>query len=149
MRPPNIRALAVDHLGDDVYNDLKRDLVLRLLRRLGFGLPGSPMERLDNKGYDFHGSEKSWAYTHMGQIQRGFTSLEDAVKTAFNKEFKSPPPILRLSKREILPVVGMNKHTFRLTITVSSCQHFNTQGAAVHQANICLEQMGVEVNDGQ
>lgn len=144
MRPINERAVAVSKLGLETYNVLSTQAVKAVMASLKWVSPGDAIVFLDSRGFDFHGAAENWSYSVMGKMQRGFSSLEEAVRVAWKTVRVSKPPKLSLLTTQVLAVEGTdNRFTFRATIAVDSQEQYKSQVSARSACHDWVQDSGV------
>ena len=141
MRTINYRAVAVSHLGLTTFNMLRHDQVQALCRSLKWATKNSTIHRLDGLGYDFHGADEVWTYSIGGRVYREFSSLDEALESAFTLAHDIPPPTLTKVSSETVQVVGGSGFTYRTVIEMGSPRAYSSRVEASVQAEIAFDRL--------
>lgn len=141
MRAANYRALAVSHLGLPTFNLLNHAQVVALSGQLQWAPKGGEMHRLDGLGYDFHGANDVWTYSIGGRVYREFSSLKEALESAFALAHDIPPPTYTLLKSETVPIIGGDGFTYRMEIEVGSPRAYSSRVEASVQAEMAFKRL--------
>lgn len=141
MKPTNLRAVAVEQLGLEAYNQLTTQQVATIGNRLGWYKPSAAITKLDAEGFEFHGAENSWSYSRDGKVQRGFDTLEAAIRAAWQRVYHARPPTLLLLAKAVTGSDG--NFSYQVTVEATSTEAYKTATEANQSMHDWMNTHGV------